>query len=85
MLDEERRRIDQALRQSRNRDQLTLQQSPNARPYDLNPDIRRFKPIIIHFSGHGAPEGLCFMDEAENAQVIYPQALAAVVKLAADR
>lgn len=50
-----------------------------ARKLDLQHHINKFKPELIHFSGHGSREGeLVFEDERGEAQVISPEALEAV-------
>lgn len=52
-LDEEVRVIDQALRSSAFREKFDLQQQWAVRVSDLQSCLLRYKPDIVHFSGHG--------------------------------
>jgi hypothetical protein len=78
-LDEEHNRIDQAIQSSNHGREFTIHRLPNARPEALNPAIRRWRPTIIHFSGHGSCDGLCFVDAIGNAKIIDPEALGRVL------
>jgi len=52
---------------------------------DIMNEIMNYKPHIVHFSGHGTPEGeLRFEDEVGNARSIPPDALATLFSLAKD-
>ena len=53
-LDEEVRGIDEALQQSRFRDKFELEQQWAVRVSDLQRFLLRYKPDIVHFSGHGS-------------------------------
>ena len=64
-LDEEIRRIDEVLRQSRFRERFQLEQHWAVRVSDLQGLLLRHQPDIIHFSGHGSPtRTLIFENEA---------------------
>jgi CHAT domain len=69
-LDQEVREIDLALRQSDFRDRIDLRQHHALRHTDLQAALLRHRPQILHFSGHGEPEGLCFEDEAGQTRSI---------------
>ena len=47
-----------------------------AEPLDLLPELRELKPAVVHFSGHGAEEGLYFASANGRRKVITPEALA---------
>ncbi|MCL4703890.1 CHAT domain-containing protein [bacterium] len=53
-LDEEMRSIDLALRQSEFRDRFDIEQQWAVRVSDLQSHLLRYKPDIVHFSGHGS-------------------------------
>jgi hypothetical protein len=52
-LDEEVRAIRVALERSRHRDQFQLEMRGAVRPLDLLDELRKLKPAVVHFSGHG--------------------------------
>src|SRR5437868_10858442 len=52
-LDEEARAIQEELEGGGHRDQFELVTRWAARPLDLLRDLRRLKPTVVHFSGHG--------------------------------
>ena len=54
-LDEEARAIQVELERSGFRDRFELVTRWAAEPLDLLRELRRLKPTIVHFSGHGAP------------------------------
>lgn len=62
-LDEEIRAITKRIRMSEHRDSLDLIPVLEARPDDLLQALNQHKPHIVHFSGHGAPEGQIFLDD----------------------
>jgi hypothetical protein len=53
-LGEESRRIDEALRQAEYRDRFELEQANAVRVADLQGLLLRYRPHIVHFSGHGS-------------------------------
>jgi hypothetical protein len=62
-LDEESRAIDRAIRSAEFRDAFEIQQQWAVRMSDLQALLLRYKPHIVHFSGHGtASEGISFED-----------------------
>jgi hypothetical protein len=54
MLDEEIRSIDKSLRLTEFRDDFNINQQWAVRASDLQEALLRFKPDIVHFSGHGS-------------------------------
>jgi CHAT domain len=57
-LDEEARAIQAELERSDQRDQFELATRWAARPMDMLRELRRLKPTVVHFSGHGGPRSL---------------------------
>lgn len=53
-LDAEIRAIDQSLRQTKFRDKFDIEQQWAVRVTDLQAHLLRYKPTIVHFSGHGS-------------------------------
>jgi hypothetical protein len=62
-LDEESRAIDQSLRRAEFRDRFELEQFQAVRVGDLQECLLRFKPHIVHFSGHGSEEGEIYLQD----------------------
>jgi hypothetical protein len=56
-LDEESRAIDQSLRRAEFRDRFELELFQAVQVTDLQECLLRFKPHIVHFSGHGSNAG----------------------------
>jgi hypothetical protein len=54
-LDQEARAIQMELERSGHRDQFELVTRWAAQPLDLLRELRRLKPTVVHFSGHGGP------------------------------
>ena len=66
-LDEESRAIDQALRRAEFRDRFELDQFQAVRVGDLQDCLLRFKPHIVHFSGHGSEAGEILLQDSSGA------------------
>jgi len=81
-LGEEHRVLGEALQSSSLRDAYKLETLPSCRPQDIGPALRRHRPTIVHFSGHGSSKGLCFEDQNGNKQTVDIGQLANVLKLA---
>ena len=78
-LDEEIREITQKSRASEYRDSIELVSHWAARPDDLLQEMNTHRPAVLHFSGHGNPEGgLMLLDSKRNAKVVRPEALRAL-------
>jgi hypothetical protein len=76
-LDEEVREIEDGLRRSKNRDQFIVKSTWALRPKDLRRALLDEQPHIVHFSGHGSPDGLVLENTAGAAVTISPHALEA--------
>ncbi|MCK1547175.1 CHAT domain-containing protein [Bradyrhizobium sp. 179] len=63
-VDAEVRRVQDAIRGSQFRDNITVQYRPAANVTTLLDGLNDFQPQMIHFSGHGSPRGLA-MDNAK--------------------
>ena len=63
-LDEESRAIDQSLRRAEFRDRFELEQFQAVRVSDLQECLLRFRPHIVHFSGHGSEAGEIYLQDA---------------------
>lgn len=61
--DVEVRGVREAIRKALHRDLVELDHWPAATPEDLIEGLSRFKPHVVHFSGHGG-EGLLLFDDA---------------------
>lgn len=76
-LDQEVRDIDGIIRKGEHREQLELIQHPAARPGDLREALLRYRPHILHFSGHGSStEGIVLEDDGGNTTFVSADALA---------
>ncbi len=80
-LDEEMRLIDEKVYASELRDQLELVTAWAARPDDLLQALNRYRPQVVHFSGHGTPTGdLQFVGNDGFPRPVSSQALTSVFK-----
>lgn len=73
-LDEEVRRIDQALRQSQFRDRFEIEQQWAVRVSDLQSHLLRYQPDIVHFSGHGSEASEIILEDHEGNSQPVPSA-----------
>lgn len=75
-LDQEARTVDEALRLASQRDRFQLAQQWAVRTTDLLDALLRHQPPIVHFSGHGSPDGrLLFENDAGEAVAVAAAAL----------
>ncbi len=75
-LDEEVRSISQKIRLSEHRDSVDLRSSWAVQPTDVLQAINEFRPTIIHFSGHGSPDGdIVFTDDRGQAKCVSKEAI----------
>jgi CHAT domain len=81
-LQEEQRILHEALWSSDYRDLFKTETLHSCRPQDLQRGLLRHSPNILHFSGHGASEGLCFENNSGQGELLDPQALAEILALA---
>ncbi|WP_414622405.1 CHAT domain-containing protein [Calothrix sp. CCY 0018] len=85
-LDEEVRGIYEALERAKLRDQFEIISQWAVRPNDLVSAIVKYKPQIVHFSGHGAGiEGLVLENDLGEVQFVSTEALAQLFKLFKDK
>lgn len=81
-LDEESRRIDQAIYAATHRDMVRLRTAAATRIADLHQALLRHAPGIVHFSGHGSATGsILLCDEAGLAVPVPPAALTDLFKI----
>jgi CHAT domain-containing protein len=84
-LDEEVRAIDGALREAQYRDRFEIEQQWAVRADDLQRALLRWRPDIVHFSGHGAASSeLVLADESGGGRVVPGNDLARLFSLLSD-
>jgi hypothetical protein len=84
-LGEELREIQEKLKLAKLRDRFVLEQRTSLRPVDISQALLDVRPQIVHFSGHGLPDGaLCFENKAGTIHPVDPDALAALFAQFAD-
>jgi hypothetical protein len=85
-LDEEIRLIDERLRLAELGSKFKLQQAHAVRVSDIQDHLLRYKPQIVHFSGHGDEDGeLIFQDAAGMSKPVTPQALGDLFRILKGR
>jgi hypothetical protein len=72
-LDEEVRSIDQALREAEFRDRFEVEQQWAVRSDELQGALLRFKPDIVHFSGHGTTSSEIVLEDHAGAGRAVPR------------
>lgn len=75
-LEEELRSLEQEIRSTTFRDAVRLFAKSAVRPDDLVRYVREVSPNVIHFSGHGATEGILLRDDSEGYRVVEGRQLA---------
>jgi CHAT domain-containing protein len=81
-LDEEVKKVEQALERSTHRDQFKLVQKWAVTDDDLRRALLDHKPEVVHFSGHGSGvDGLNFEDDQGNVHEIPGETLSRFFKL----
>jgi hypothetical protein len=83
-LDREARSIQVELERSGYRDRFELETRWAAEPLDLLRELRKLKPAVVHFSGHGGQRGLILQDSEGRAQVVSTKALETTFGAAGD-
>jgi hypothetical protein len=84
-LDEEIRNIEQFLRASDFRDRFSLNQKWAVRMQDLQGYLLRYKPDIVHFSGHGSgSKGIILEDDLGNSHSVSDRALSNLFSVLKD-
>jgi hypothetical protein len=85
LLDEEIRDITTKIRASEYRDSVELISAWAARPADLLQALNQYRPHVVHFSGHGSPEGeIIFLDINGEAKPVSQAAIVEVMKATGD-
>jgi hypothetical protein len=74
-LDREARAIGEELERSGYRDCFEFETRWAVEPLDLLRELRKLRPTVVHYSGHGGKNGLCFQTAHKGAQVVSPAAL----------
>jgi len=74
--DQEFRRIEEELLLGTERDRFEVRYSHATQVLDLPRTLLRFRPQIVHFSGHGGPDGLWFLNEAGHGKQVQREGLA---------
>jgi hypothetical protein len=78
-LGQEFREIQERLQLDIGREQFRLEQRMSIRPPDISQALLDVRPRIVHFSGHGTPDGeLCFENLIGETHPIAPDALSAL-------
>ncbi|MDJ1503511.1 CHAT domain-containing protein [Xanthocytophaga agilis] len=80
-LGEEAREIDNELRLAKDRDKFNLELQWATTVDILRRALLSFNPHFIHFSGHGAMEGIVLEDKGGNANILPPEVLADLISL----
>ncbi|HWO25659.1 MAG TPA: hypothetical protein VNO30_43270 [Kofleriaceae bacterium] len=75
-LDREASAIRKELELSGCRDRFELTTRWAAEPHDLLRELRALTPTMVHFSGHGTQDGLCFQAPNGDARIVSPAAIA---------
>jgi hypothetical protein len=83
-LDEEVREIEAALQRSQRRNQFSVKATWAPRTKDLRRALLDEQPYVVHFSGHGDPEGLVLEDAVGEAVIVPPKALEGLFNLFRD-
>lgn len=78
-LDREARSIHKELEQSGHRDRFQLETRWAAEPLDLLRELRKLKPTVVHYSGHGGQHGLYFQDPSGRSRMVSTEALEATL------
>lgn len=84
-LDAELREIMNGIRQSTQRDQILINVVPAARPTDLINAFNRFRPNVLHISGHGNSNMIAFEDDNDQTAAVSDVLLKKLVAVAGDQ
>jgi len=84
-ISEEIRTIEERLRTTKYGGQFKVEQCPAVRVTDLSDALLRYRPQIVHFSGHGSPSGQIILeDKSGMTQPVSPEALSDLFKILKD-
>ena len=85
-LGEEVRGIDEAIQAAEFRDCFELEQAWATRPSDLAQNLLRYRPAIVHFSGHGSTAGeIILQGDDGTTRPVAPDALTSLFDELKDR
>jgi hypothetical protein len=84
-LDKELREIQKRFRESGDRESIKFEIRMATQLTDLLQMLNEVRPHIVHFSGHGAQEGLFFEDSDGKAKLLTPDRLANLLNATSDR
>lgn len=84
-LDEEMRTLDLVVRSSDLRDKINMEQQWAVRLSDLQEHFLRYRPNIVHFSGHGSEDSKIILEDDYGESIpVPPEALAKLFKIFKD-
>lgn len=83
-LEREVKRIRQQIRLSKERDSLDFLHEPAVTSDSLLQAMLEESPTIVHFAGHGGPQGIYLRDELGDPRLLTAEALASLFKLSSD-
>ncbi|WP_437191519.1 CHAT domain-containing protein [Planctomicrobium sp. SH527] len=83
-IDEEFRAIDAKVRSSEHRNHVELIKHGAVRLQDIPGLLMRHKPDVVHFSGHGAANGIALTGIDGTGQVVPPNTLANIFRVLKD-
>lgn len=84
-LDKEIREIEQRLRESDLRDKFVIKSHLATRHIDLSQVLLRYKPHIVHFSGHGSEDGALILEDNQGkAHPVSAEVLAKLFRILKD-
>ncbi|MFX0138902.1 MAG: CHAT domain-containing protein [Candidatus Hodarchaeota archaeon] len=84
-LDQEMRSIDRAIRTGNLREKIIVNQQWAVRVSELQEHLLRYKPNIVHFSGHGSPNNeIILEDDAGRSHIVSVKALSELFRILKD-
>ncbi|MCG8456838.1 MAG: CHAT domain-containing protein [Holophagales bacterium] len=83
-VDEEVKRIEKSVRQSRYRDRIWVRSLLAPTFDDLQQALLEDLPAVVHFCGHGTDTGLVLQDELQRARQVSREVLTALFRLARE-
>ena len=84
-LDEEARRIEQAIRGGKGHHDIEIKVCPAVRPEDIQHFLQAVQPQFLHLSGHGADGTFVAQDDHGLDVTLAPQALALMLRATSDQ
>jgi hypothetical protein len=81
-INEEHAALRQVLESTSHGANYKVEMKTSCEPDNLQQDIIRFRPQIIHFAGHAGNEGLCFQDKNQQIKLVMATKLAGILEMA---